>query len=74
VVGATPARCEALVELPFEAYGERLHLRLKPAELRVGPVELTRGRLHAALLAPPPPARPRPPRPKACVPPQYCRN
>ena len=74
VVGASPPRCEGLVELPFEAYGERLHLRLRPAELRVGAVELTGAALHATLLAPSTSARPRAARPKPCVPPRYCRN
>lgn len=74
VVGATPPRCEALVELPFEAYGQGLHLRLKPAELRAGPVELAGATLRATLLAPTAPAHPRPTRPRPCVPPQYCRN
>jgi serine/threonine-protein kinase len=72
VIGATPPRCEALVELPFEAYGQSLRLHVKPADVRVGPVELDGAALRAAFLPPAPRARAARPRP--CVPPQYCRN
>jgi hypothetical protein len=76
--GAGPnlkASCQHDVELPFEAYGQLLRFQLRPSEYSAPNVRFTSSALTLALERRPiRQVSTRSPRPKPCVPPDYCRN
>jgi hypothetical protein len=67
------SRCRRRVELPFEAYGKALSVRLTPAEFSAADLVFSGDALELPVRRQQK-KRVRTERPKPCVPPEYCRR
>jgi eukaryotic-like serine/threonine-protein kinase len=73
VVTNEGSRCRRRVELPFEAYGKSLHVRLTPATFSAADLVFSGDALELPVKRQKK-KRSRPERLEPCVPPEYCRR
>ena len=79
-VASDGSRCRRHVDLPVEAYGKRLQVRLRPEAFKADDASFSNANVEIKIRRPrraPLPAaasRLADEAPKPCVPPDYCRN